>query len=504
MATLAAVTTDANDASGSTRRIFAMAFTAIVATSFCFVLRAFVVDDWGREFALNATQKGELLGAGLWPFALTIVLMSFVIDRIGFKPVFGAAAAGHLSGLVVLLTADSYTGLYAGTFILALANGCVEAAANPLVATIRAKDKTTALNHLHAGWPGGLVLGGLIALALGPIVDWRIKIAVIALPVSAYILLLMRVRLPVSERLALGVGYREMLAQAGWLSALTIAVLIALEAGRLLGLPLIVQLFAAAAAAIVYAIFAKSPGRPLYLLLLWMMIPLAITELSTDSWITSLIAPEMARVGLQAGWILVYMSAIVFVLRLAAGPLIHRFSAFGLLAIACALAAIGVYMLSASAGYGILFAATLFAVGKSFFWATNLGVAAERFPEGGAVTLNLMAGSGMLAAGIVGSIILGNLQDRAATRAVIAVDRQEASQLEARYLTTAHEGTFGTVRGLDEARVAAAPPADRARLAAIEEQSKREALAGVAVLPALLTLIYLALFRHNRRAAKPL
>ena len=53
------------------RRIFAASFTAIVATAFCFILRALVIDDWGREFALSETQKGELLGVGLWPFSIS-------------------------------------------------------------------------------------------------------------------------------------------------------------------------------------------------------------------------------------------------------------------------------------------------------------------------------------------------------------------------------------------------------------------------------------------------
>ncbi len=58
---------------------------ALVATAFCFVMRAFVIDDWGHEFNLSATQKGELLGVGLWPFAISIVLLSLLIDRLGFR-----------------------------------------------------------------------------------------------------------------------------------------------------------------------------------------------------------------------------------------------------------------------------------------------------------------------------------------------------------------------------------------------------------------------------------
>src|SRR5687767_7764826 len=115
--------------------LFLTCFAALVATAFCFVTRAFVIDAWGHEFNLSATQKGELLGVGLWPFAISIVLLSLLIDRLGFRLVLWLAVACHLGGTVLLLTASGYWSLYVGTFVLALGNGAVEAAANPLVAT---------------------------------------------------------------------------------------------------------------------------------------------------------------------------------------------------------------------------------------------------------------------------------------------------------------------------------------------------------------------------------
>ena len=78
--------------------MFITCFAALVATAFCFVLRAFVIDDWGHEFNLSATQKGELLGVGLWPFSISIVLLSLLIDRVGFRAVLWFAVACHLIG----------------------------------------------------------------------------------------------------------------------------------------------------------------------------------------------------------------------------------------------------------------------------------------------------------------------------------------------------------------------------------------------------------------------
>src|SRR5687767_6367500 len=97
---------------------FAVCFAALVATSFCFILRAFSIDAWGVEFGLTETQKGELAGVGLWPFAISIVLLSLIVDRVGFKALLWFAAACHILGLILILQAHGYWSLYWGTFVL--------------------------------------------------------------------------------------------------------------------------------------------------------------------------------------------------------------------------------------------------------------------------------------------------------------------------------------------------------------------------------------------------
>jgi DHA2 family metal-tetracycline-proton antiporter-like MFS transporter len=142
MSTEAAMT-GAMPASAEAKKTFAVCFAALVATSFCFILRAFSIDAWGVEFGLSETQKGELAGVGLWPFAISIVLLSLIIDRIGFKMTLWFAAVCHLLGLVLILQADGYWSLYWGTFVLSLGNGAVEAGINPLIAREFRHDKTT-------------------------------------------------------------------------------------------------------------------------------------------------------------------------------------------------------------------------------------------------------------------------------------------------------------------------------------------------------------------------
>ena len=111
------------------------------------------------------------------------------------------------------------------------------------------------------------------------------------------------------------------------------------------------------------------------------MIPLAITELSTDSWIVSLMEPELARWGIEAGWVLVYTAAIVFVIRLFAGSIVRVATPLGTLAIASALAAIGLFWMAGSSGAALLAAATLMASARASSGAPALPSRRSVFPR---------------------------------------------------------------------------------------------------------------------------
>ena len=129
---------------------------------------------------------------------------------------------------------------------------------------------------------------------------------------------------------------------------------------------------------------------------MWMT---AATELGTDQWVGSLITN---LTGMQGVLILVYTAGIMFVLRFFGGPLAHRFSPMGLLTICSILAAVGLYGLSTATSPAEAFAAaTLFGVGKTFFWPVMLGVTAELFPKGGALLLAIMGGTGNLAVAFI-------------------------------------------------------------------------------------------------------
>src|SRR5437868_183839 len=122
MSTEVVMTAGAMPVSAEARKTFAVCFASLVATSFCFILRAFSIGAWGKEFDLSQTQMGELAGVGLWPFAISIVLLSLIIDRIGFKMTLWFAAVCHIVGLVLILQANGYRSLYCATLVLSPRN----------------------------------------------------------------------------------------------------------------------------------------------------------------------------------------------------------------------------------------------------------------------------------------------------------------------------------------------------------------------------------------------
>jgi MFS family permease len=347
-----------------------------------------------------------------------------------------------VSSAALTIFATGIVMLYIGTFIVALGNGTVEAVVNPVVATMFPKEKTKWLNILHAAWPGGLVLGGIIALMMGPETAWQYKIGLIFITYNCIMAIMMLARrFPPNERVQAGVTYKNDVAGSGCYWCINIVSLIVFQLGVVFNWSLVFNIVLIVLVTILFRMVYQSLGQPLFIILLLVLIPLAITELGTDSWITDLMTPAMSQIGLQAGWVLVYTSAIMFVLRFFAGPIVHKLSPVGLLAICSAVAASGLFLLSFSSGITILLAATIYGLGKTFFWPTMLGLVAERFPKGGALTLNITGGLGMIAAGVIGAGILGFIQDKSVDANILAYDNNHQTNIHSTFVTE-HKTSF--------------------------------------------------------------
>ena len=309
------------------QQLFWGCFIALVTTSFAFITRAFLVNDpslWPADLGLDKVKAQELFGAGIWPFAISIILFSLVIDRVGYRVamVFSfvcyaiyavlalqAYAVLHPAGIpldgeaLAAARASAWNLLYAGSIILGLGNGTVEAFINPVVATLFNREKTKWLNILHAGWPTGLVVGGLISIFLGAKVtaDWRILVYLISIPAIVYMLMLFRAKFPVNERVAAGASYREMLAEFGVLGAALAGFLVFKQLGMVFGWPQAVTWTLLIVSVASYGLYCRSLGRPILLLLCLIMMPLATTELGTDGAISGIMEePLHARANAQS------------------------------------------------------------------------------------------------------------------------------------------------------------------------------------------------------------
>ncbi len=526
-------------------------FIALVTTAFGFITRMFLVNVWSVEFDLDPAQAGRLQGVGVWPFALSIIGFSLIIDKIGYKTSMVIAFLGHVIWAIMGVSAyfvsqggdkeTAFNLLYWGSLILALGNGTVEAFINPVVTTMFSREKTKWLNILHAGWPGGLVIAGVIVIFMGD-ASWGVKVGIIAAPAVLYFLMLVPCKFPVHERVASGVSYREMLSEFGILGAIIVGFLVTLQlmdfftvgGGTLSGAQKGIFIAIGAAIVIGFGAYTRSMGRPIMFILVLIMIPLATTEIGTDGWITGIMegvfemTPEEVTASggaanvlmlndkayaLHPGWVLVYTSVIMMVLRFFAGPIIHRLSPLGLLSISALLAIVGLYTLSFTAGAVIFVAATVYALGKTFFWPTMLGVVAEQTPKGGALTLNAISGIGMLAVGTLGFPYIGALQadkqiesvvsNEAAQKvpglvedgAIVQIALDDRSIYEVIHYKTINDAelTKAVARLPEEEQQEATEEIGDARV-----RSTQGALASMAVFPAIMLIGYLALILYFR------
>lgn len=493
--------------------IFWGCFIALITTAFAFITRAFMINTqamWPSDFGLDKVQAQELFGSGIWPFAISIILFSLVIDKIGYRVamIFSfvcyliyaalallAYAAVNVEGLesaeLAIAQAKGLRLLTIGSIILGLGNGTVEAFINPVVATMFNRNKTQWLNILHAGWPGGLVLGGLITLLLGTAAqdDWRLLIYIIAIPAIVYLVMLLGAKFPVSERVSSGATYKDMLGEFGMIGAFIASFLIFRQLGDVFQLPSWMVWAAIIAAVIGYGAYCKSVGRPLMIFLCIIMMPLATTELGTDGAITGIMEKPMAARGLSPLWVLIYTSAIMMVLRFFAGPVVRALTPLGLLASCSALAIVGLYWLSSVETFLTIFlAATLYGVAKTYFWPTMLGVVAEQFPKGGAVTLNAIAGIGMLTVGIIGGPLIGAMQEDSAKVALM----EKSPGL---YEDISKESTYflGDYTAVDDEKVAALEPEKSQEVTETVESAKQGALAKVTIFPVFMLVCYIGL-----------
>jgi MFS family permease len=457
-------------------RLLWAGFMAILAAGIGFGIRGGILANWGAEFGFNASQLGAINGSGFTGFCFGIIIGGVIVDKIGYGKLVLAAFGFHVLSALVTFAASpeqssqtAYLLLYWGTFIFAVANGTLEAVANPLVATLFPKNRTHYLNILHASWPAGLVLGGAVGWYLGGQMEWHWKsqLGLFLLPTVIYGLMFLGQHMPKSEASQKGLSIGAMLKDVGILGGLVACFLIALFFSGVFK-PLLTAEGADAAAAQAAADNAARIGYLIGGVLLlaiailtrfsigaWLIFVLYIThamvgavELGTDGWIQNItgniLTPEQGKI------LFVFTSAIMFALRFCADFIEKklRLSPIGILLVCALLACVGLNLVSNIQTFaGALIALAVYALGKTFFWPTMLAVISDRFPQTGAIAMSIMGGIGMMSAGLIGSQGLGYAKDRFASEAL----EEANSAVYAKYKSDSSSKflSFKEVYGLD-------------------------------------------------------
>lgn len=352
------------------RWLFICSCIALVTSAFTFVVRGDVLQPLGVDFGMSQAQRGHIESAVFYGMALSMLGGGFICDALGMKKIMVLAFLSHLVGAIGTIYAKFWMEklgipqnaenatqfLYVVSIIMGCGNGFTEVAVNPLVATLFPKDKTHYLNVLHAWWPAGLAIGGVtmqmvvhvyFPSGLFGLQLWQTGLWLIAIPAIIYGLMLLPAKFPQTERVESGVSNWDMF---------------------------------------------KECLRPMFFLWAFCMLLTASTELGPQKWQESVMTSTS---GISGTIIIVYCSAMMFILRNFAGPIARALSPIGLLTISAVFSAAGLYLLSYANNAVTGFAyATLFGLGIAFFWPTMLGVTSERFPKGGALALALMGSVG--------------------------------------------------------------------------------------------------------------
>lgn len=411
-------------------RLFRASCLALIVTAMSFILRGGAMGAWTSEFNLTHEQAGWINGTAFWGFTLAMIFGGPLCDAIGMGRIVWLAFVGHVAGILLTIFAWDYWSLFGGTLLFGIANGSIEAACNPLIAALYPADKTTKLNHFHVWFPGGIVIGGLLAFGLDKVgYGWRAQFATMLLPLAAYGVMFLRQSMPKTERVTMGVSTGAMF---------------------------------------------RACLNPVFLIMVLCMLMTAATELGPGQWIPSI----LENAGVSGVLVLVWITGLMAVGRQFAGPFVHRLRPMGMLLASSILSAIGLYLMSTTHGPMLFASATVFAFGVCFFWPTMLGYVNERFPDTGALGLAIMGGAGMLSVSFVLPVI-GRFYDQ-------GIAQRLPAGVTAQVLGAAPKGS---VEAMD--------------WATIQAQAGLQALGNVAVLPMILTVVFLVLLLTSRKTKHP-
>lgn len=347
-------------------RLFIASCVALLVTAMTFAIRARLETVFGPEgVGLTLEQIGHAFAPAFWGFTLAMFFGGPLVDFLGIKKITWIAFITHAIGIVWTILASDQTSLFLATLFVGIGNGMVEAALNPMIASMYTKNKTKMLNRFHVWFPGGIVVGAIVGWLIMDVMglSWQVMVGILFIPLLVYGFMFLGQKFPVTERVQMGVSTSNMF---------------------------------------------KSLAKPLFIFMVFCMLLTAASELGTTQRIESLLK-ESGAVPLL---VLAFINGIMALGRASAGQVIHKLQPTGMLLFSAIFTFIGLWLLTITSGAMIFAAAAVFAIGVTFFWPTMLGFVAEYLPETGALGLSIMGGAGMFSVALV-LPFMGNLMDNA-------------------------------------------------------------------------------------------
>ena len=295
------------------RSIFFASFMTLIAAGIGFAVRGGILADWGAQFGFTKTELGELFGAGLAGFGVTIIFFSFFADSFGYRALLiGAFVLLVLSAVVTLCATPIFDAngqrrplldpvhrhvhLFAGAGVVRGGDQPADRHALP-----QAEDALPEHPARRLARRAGAGLGRRLPVchqAPPPSqVRWEILATLYLIPTLYFGIIVLKNRFPVSEAKAAGISLGQM-----------VATLVA---------PMLLFLF------LIHAM-------------------VGYVELGTDGWIQNIMKNT---IGNKASLLLAYTSILMFILRFFAGPIVHKINPLGLLCVAACCGATGLYLL---------------------------------------------------------------------------------------------------------------------------------------------------------------
>lgn len=342
----------------NSKRLFYGSCFALITTAFSFSIRAGILPQLADGFQLSATQLGFINQMWFIGFPISMILGGIFYTSIGPKRIMVFAFFAHTLGILLTIYSGGYVGLLISTLFIGLGNGCTEAACNPMIASAYSgKTMNTLLNRFHMWFPGGIVLGSLVSLAMTKMdLGWQAQIWIIMIPtvIYAYLFYGLTFPKPRAESAALSVNLKAMI-------------------------------------------------TPLFIFICICMTLTAISEFGPEQWAQLI----LAKSGAEPMVILALITGVMAVGRYFGGEFVHKFDQTGVLLGSAVFTALGILLLSTQTGAVVYVAAVVFAVGVCYFWPNMLGFTAEKIPLSGAIGMSVVGAFGMFSTSIWQPIIGG-------------------------------------------------------------------------------------------------